>query len=207
MSEMHIRINKRTVERAVFMMIIIGLAVVVLLQDGQQAGYDQSDLTALQTQVQDLTSRNAELEALFSQSEREQQLETEAQQEREQAVGTPPAASEPEQPSGRLDIDWDVRTFSDDQGRLNSVYLSVNNGLDVVQELEYELYWKRLVMDAPRHALKESFVVQAASNYWQAIVSGGVGFPSYPSGGSDTLVLDIRDKDGSLLERFEREVR
>lgn len=210
MSEMEIRINTRTLERTVYILIILALAVVLVFRWNAVAPLQADvDVTELESQIETLTASNEELQATIDDLEREAELVAEAEAERESATGSETPAPEPEpEPeaeetlSGELLFDWDIDMDGD---QLEAVQFSVDNGLDRSQEIEYKLYWAGFYEDTV--FVSDDIVVRSGDSETIVVLRSTDSFTRNPPSGTDELTLDLRDSDGDLLERLEQNVR
>ena len=137
MSELQIRINKRTLERALALIIIIVLAVLLINQSGGETNTEE--LEELQAQVADLTAQN---EALSAEVNTLQTNLSNAQEEinsLEEAETQPESQSDPEpELSGELSFNYDASTTGD---RLDRFTIVIDNGLSDNKELEVRVNW------------------------------------------------------------------
>ena len=193
MSELQIRINKRTLERALALIIIIVLAVLLINQSGGETNTEE--LEELQAQVANLTAQNEaltnEVNALQT-SLNNAQEEINAQEEPESEVESQPEAQPEPELSGELAFTYDASTSS---GSLNAFTIVIDNGLDRIQELNVRVNWQ----GGDLNQVYRTRDVIVRSGERETIVINDL--PSNPGPGIDTIRLVIRDADGVLVEQ------
>lgn len=206
MAEMHIRVNKRSLERTFFLLVIIVLAVLLVWRwDASAAPAGADDLTQLEAQVATLSSENVRLSQELNETQHELELINEADAERDTAVDEVPEETPAPTStlSGEIETSWTVRADSEDA--LDRVTVSVKNGLDSTQELTYRLYWDDFYESTTFK--QDTFTVQSGKTWTEHLVYAGEGFTSNPPSDITTLVIEIKDTDGDLIEKLEKEVR
>ena len=190
MSEVHIRINKRFLERAVFVLIIIALAVALFLQPAGEV--TSEELASVQEQVDALSAQNQNLTEQLETTQQElvaarEELETQEEEE----VVEEETSQEPEL-SGQLSFSYDWSTTG---GTLNAFIVEVDNGLEQNTELEVRVKWQGGVWEQVNPTLKEVFVRsgEQANVIFDELASN-------PGDGIDTLRVTVH-QDGSLVEQ------
>lgn len=193
MSELQIRINKRTLERALALLIIIVLAVLLVNQSGGEVNTEE--LESLQAQVANLTAQN---EALTSEvSTLETQLSN-AQEEISTLEETDPEpAPEPEtdpepELSGELSFNYEAST---NDGALNAFAIEIQNGLENSQELSLRVSWQGGDLSEV-YRLRDAVVGSGES---ETIIIDDL--PSNPGEGVDTIRVVVRDAEDALIEQ------
>lgn len=212
MGEMHIRINKRVFERTLFIIIILALLVALFLQYNKEATASPDvDVSALETQIQDLQNERDTLQAQLDAQKDAETLEAEAEAERNEALGeeleeTETEVTEPEpveeELSGEISVSWTVRSEDD---MLDYVRINVENGLEKTQALDYLLYWDSLDENVVKR--EGDFVVKSGDAYAEVFIRDGVwdgdSLPrTHTTVDSDELVLEIRNEDGDLIDKL-----
>ena len=194
MSELQIRINKRTLERALALVIIIVLAVLLINQSGGEVNSEELD--ELQAQVANLTAQN---EALTNQvstlqaSLNNAQEELSALEEPESEVESQPEAQPEPELSGVLTFDYDYSTSG---GQLNAFTVEINNGLETNRALEVRVNWQGGVWgDVP----PKIHDVLVRSGEREIVLVDDLA--RNPGSGVDTVRVVVRDEDGSVVEQ------
>lgn len=204
MSELHIRINKRTLERVVFIVIIAVLGFLLFTQQPAGAA-DSSQVPSLQAQVDNLSALNADLRSQVQNlSSQVSSLESENQGLEQQLAEPEPAEEqEPEEPelSGEIGVTWSPTMTDDD--KLDYVTVVLENGLESTQTLTYKLIWKG--GDIQSNNVHESGSVTVSSGERETEVIDD--YLSSPGEYYDTLILTITDDDDETVFEDEKEVR
>ena len=197
MSELHIRINKRTFERILFTVIILVLGALLLFQ--QPASVDTEQVQQLRDELSSLNDTNADLRAqVASLQEQVQALEAQNQNLTEQQEQAPAeqeqASQEPEEPalSGEVAVDWSV-TMNDNA--LDYVTIVLDNGLESTQELTYELVWNDATYRSNNVNARDTVIVSSGER--ETVVVDD--YISNPGEDIDTLLLEVSDEDGEYI--------
>lgn len=200
MSELHIRINKRAVERAFFLVVIIVLAILLFLRWDAPA-VDANEFALLQEENEALTAEVADLESEVA----DLQAENEALQTPEEPETTPEPEPEPEpeeQLSGDIEANFDVTM---DGSRFVRAAAVIENGRDRSEDLSYFFYWDGLSPSTVNE--RGNFYLASGASRTLTFSGGDGGLPANPPSTTDTLVLEITDSNGSLVAEFREVVR
>ncbi|MFT4249746.1 MAG: hypothetical protein ACMXYD_00050 [Candidatus Woesearchaeota archaeon] len=190
MSEVHIRINKRFVERTFFLLVIIGLVVALVLFEPSVVE-SADELASLQEQVQTLQAENTALQAQLTILQEQAEA---AQEEPEEVVVKEEVQEEPEEVlSGVLDISYD---YTASGGALQAFIVRIDNGLDNGQELTVRINWQGSLYQNVPDKVHEVFV---QSGSLRNIIEDSL--PSRPGDGIDTIRVSVRDANGNLVDQ------
>ena len=201
MSELHIRINKRWVERSIFLVIIAVLAVLLLLQPAGEV--DSSELDALQEQVDTLSAQNQALEEQVDtlESDLEAAEQETAEQEVEETTETEEEEVVEETLSGEVEVTLEPRATTEGD-RLDYATVVIENGLETSQELTYRLHW-RGVSTNQVPPFRDTITLSSGETY-TLVVQGGDDISSFPPENDDYLRLTVTDSSDSSVAQLER---
>lgn len=186
MSEMHIRINKRTFERVLFSLVIIGLLLVIFLQP--PGAVNEEEVASLQEQVTSLTQQTTALEEELASTKEELAQAQEANIQSEPETTTPEPEPEPEL-SGELTFEYDWSTTG---GSLNAFIVEIDNGLDRNRELTVRVNWQGGDLE---QVVRTNNVFVRSGEQETIIIDD---LPSNPGSSIDSLRVVIRDELGTV---------
>ncbi len=193
MSELHIRINKRLIERLFFLIVIAVLAVLLYLNwDSTVEVVDDERIPGLEQEIADLTSQ------LDAAQTRIQELE-----EANQTIPEPEPQPEPgQQLSGDIEVVWDVRM---EDGRFVQATVVFDNGRDRSEDLTYRLFWQDFSPEIIFH--QDTLFLASGRQATRIIASGEGSIPSRVPNEIDTIVLRVTDSAGNLVAQLQERVR
>jgi regulator of replication initiation timing len=193
MSEVHIRINKRALERTVYWLIIIALAITLFVQQPTEPAVDSEQLTILEQEVANLTAQNQDLQTqVTSLQETNADLIDEKEvleQEQASAPEPEPESTEPEL-SGELDISYDA-VVSDN--KLQRVVVAISNGLESNEMLTIRTNWNGGDLS---NVVKTREVLVRSGNSETVLIEDLI---SNVPDGIDDIKIVIEDADGNIL--------
>lgn len=205
MAETVIRINKRAVERTVWILIIIALAVLLMLKWDAAPADNSEQLESLQAQIDSLNESNVDLQAQLeaTQAALEEAKEAAEQVEEPADNETEEETEEGPQLSGIIEATWQVEMDGDS---LERVIATFTNGRDTSERISYRLYWDGYDKDSIR--ILDSFVIRSGDiETLQIYPHETESLVSTPESSIDTLVLEITDNDDELIDALEEVVR
>jgi len=198
MSEVHIRINKRVVERSIFLVIIVVLAVLLFLRTPAPV-VDTAQLDNLQAENAALLAQVATLQDQIDILEKEPEV-----QEVEQTAPEPetPATNPEPQLSGDIQVNWSIRM---NQNSFERATIVLENGRDRSEDVTYVVYWNNFFQDTV-NVQASVFLASGATRTIQ-IPGGDGGLTANPPPATDTLVLRVTDSSGRLVRELRERVR
>lgn len=203
MAETEIRINKRTLERGLFTVIIIVLAVLLILRwdATPTAPTPDVNVTELQEQNAELSARVQTLETdLVAANTQIETLKEAADKAEQQAAQEPQPQDDVNSLSGEFDVDW---TITMDGNKVERVLVVAVNGLeDDMDDMLYQLHWKYFNPGTVR--VTEQFNVDSGESWTRAIVPEDGNIISRQED-DDVLILEIFDKEGDLVALLEQD--
>ena len=213
MAEVTIRINQRLLERIGFGVAILILAVLLFLKWDSGPAEPDVDVVEMQATIDDLTSQVETLEADLAEAENELELIQEAEEER--AAATEESTEEEPEPepepelSGEIELSWITRMKKSDPDMLDYIAITIENGLDTTQKLSYRVYWENFFEDTV--ALEDNVVIKSGQAHNEVIFRDGQGVSDSLSvnipENIDTLIFDVYDNDGDLVDELIEVVR
>ena len=197
MGDYEIRINKRTIERGLLLIIIIALAVMLFLK--WEPAIDNQEITRLQTEIDTLRTNNQELQTRIT--------TLEAEPEPEETPTTPtPTTPEPEpEPtlSGIIDYRWVIRT--DLEGRLTTITITIDNEKAAAERIFYKVFWKNFYEETV--FMRDDVTIKSGERETIVLDPTELGFSRSPPSDITTLRVEFRNSAGDLLETLEERVR
>ncbi len=213
MSDIQIRINAHTFERTVYILIIIALGLYIFLRPPTAAPQHTSsvNVSALQQQISQLTAQNKNLTKELNASQQAVKTAQAATQSATQAASSTTntsSAASTTNPflSGRISAGWVVTTDSVNSQKLQNVQISITNGLKDAQELTYKVYWAGFYPNTAD--VSDTVNLGSGKQFMTYVMTNGTGgFPNDPPSNITTLMFEIRNRNGTLVDQLEKVLR